>query len=200
MKEPNNLEQVSRLEPDFLGYIFFKGSSRYVGERPDPALFSVPASTIHRVGVFVNEPLKSVRRIIESGRIDMAQLHGSENPEYCKALVNSGIHVIKAMSPDQLLPGNNLEAYNGVVHYFLFDTSGEGHGGTGKKFNWDLLRNYSLPVPFLLSGGIGPDDGASILELDHLGLRGVDVNSRFEDAPGKKNLELLEHFMKEIRK
>lgn len=200
MKDPGNLEQLCKLGPDFVGFIFFKGSPRYVGDFPDKALFSIPGDKISRVGVFVNEPILSVRNIIGSGKVDMVQLHGSEPPEYCKSLVNEGIHLIKVIGPDQLRSIEKLEEYYGVVHYFLFDTAGEGQGGTGKKFDWTLLENYSLPVPFLLSGGIGPGDGISIGELDHLQLRGVDVNSRFEDSPGRKNIPVLEEFMKEIRK
>ena len=198
--DPENLEQVCNLAPDFVGYIFFKGSKRYVGDQPDNALFSIPENRVARVGVFVNEPLLSVKRVFDSGRVDMVQLHGTESPEYCKALVNEGIHVIKAMEPEFLQMDESLKAYYGVVHYFLFDTPGEGYGGTGRKFNWDQLGGYTLPVPFMLSGGIDPADGPAIRELDLLWFHGVDVNSRFETAPGLKNVELLEGFINEIRK
>ena len=114
--------------------------------------------------------------------------------------MNEGVHVIKALGPDQLLTPGSLEEYYGVVHYFLFDAAAQGKGGTGQKFDWDLLSAYALPVPFLLSGGIGPEDGAAIGKVDHLMFRGVDVNSRFEDAPGLKNIEKLEHFIARIRK
>lgn len=200
MKEPDNLEQVCRLDPDFIGYIFFRASARYVGDHPDEALFSLPGDTVSRVGVFVNEPILSVRKMIESGWMDLVQLHGSESPEYCKALVNEGVHVIKAIGPGHLDEMERLEEYYGVVHYFLFDTAGQGSGGTGEKFDWGLLEKYAQPVPFLLSGGIGPGDAPAIRELDHLLLRGVDVNSRFEDAPGRKNIKALKSFIKEIRK
>jgi phosphoribosylanthranilate isomerase len=200
MKEPDNLQEVCGLGPDFVGYIFFRASLRYVGEKPDEALFSIPGDTVSRVGVFVNEPLLSIRNIVESGWVDVVQLHGSETPVYCKALVNEGIHVIKAIGPKHLDAIERLEDYNGVVHYFLFDTAGEGSGGSGEKFDWALLKKYTLPIPFLLSGGIGPGDAFSIRELDHLLLRGVDVNSRFEEAPGRKNISALKGFIKEIRK
>ena len=200
MKEPANLEQVCNLAPDFVGYIFFKGSMRYVGDQPDPVLFSIPRNRVSRVGVFVNEPLLSVRRVMDADWVDMVQLHGTETPEYCKALVNEGIHVIKAIKPGALGNADALKAYYGVVHYFLFDTPGEGHGGTGMKFDWDQLKDYSLPVPYLLSGGIGPTDGPAVRKLDQLWFHGVDVNSRFEISPGHKHIELLEGFIKEIRK
>lgn len=200
MKDPENLEEVCNLSPDFVGYIFFRGSRRYVGDQPDSSLFSIPENRVSRVGVFVNEPFLSVKRIIDSGWVDMVQLHGAESPEYCKALVNEGVHVIKAMDPGVVNKGDTLKSYYGVVHYFLFDTPGEGYGGTGRKFDWDLLSGYTLPVPFLLSGGIGPEDGTAIRKMDLMWFHGVDVNSGFETAPGHKDVELLKEFINEIRK
>lgn len=200
MKEVQNLVDLCQLEPDFVGYIFYRASPRYVGDFPDEALFSSPGDKISRVGVFVNEPILSVRKIIEAGWVDVVQLHGSETPEYCKSLVNEGVHVIKAIGPGHLDTLDRLEEFYGVVHYFLFDTAGEGRGGTGEKFDWTRLEKYKLPVPFLLSGGIGPGDAAAIRKLDHLLLRGVDVNSKFELEAGRKNIKELELFFKAIRK
>jgi len=200
MKEPENLVQVCELGVNFLGYIFFRNSARYVGDKPDEALFNIPRDRVSRVGVFVDEPILSVRSKFESGWLDVAQLHGSESPEYCKSLVNEGIHVVKAIGPEELLAEGSLEDYYGVVHYILFDAAARGRGGTGKKFDWGLLDNYSLPIPFLLSGGIGPEDVEALLEVDHLMYRGIDVNSRFEDAPGLKNIEKLERFIAQIKK
>jgi phosphoribosylanthranilate isomerase len=200
MKDAGNLEEVCILRPDFVGFIFFRSSRRFVGDQPDPVLFAIPDNSIKRVGVFVNEPLMSVKRIVESGWLDMVQLHGNETPDYCKSLVNEGVHVIKALDPEVLGNQDALKAYYGVVHYFLFDTPGKGHGGTGRKFNWDLLEGYSLPVPFLLSGGIGPHDGAAIMNLDQMWFHGVDLNSRFELEPGVKNVKQLGNFIREIRK
>lgn len=199
MKDPANLEAVCRLMPDYVGYIFYRGSRRYVGEQPDPALFSIPSDRVSRVGVFVNEPLLSLKRLIGEGWLDMVQLHGSESPEYCKALVNEGVHVIKSATPDNICWSEFLKEYYGVIHNFLFDSPGTGRGGTGMKFNWNLLDEYSLPVPYLLSGGIGPEDASEIRGMEHLWLHGVDVNSRFELSPGIKDIALLEGFINEIR-
>jgi len=200
MKVPENLEKVCQLEPDLIGYIFYRASRRYVGDRPDPALFRIPENTAARVGVFVNEPLGSVREWAGTGNLDMVQLHGNESPEYCKSLVNEGIHVIKALGSHALEDGNSLRAYYGVVHYLLFDTSGEVYGGGGKKFNWELLDGYDLPVPFLLSGGIRPGDEGAILGLDQMWMRGVDLNSGFETTPGIKDERLLKTFIQQLRK
>ncbi len=200
MKYPSNLEEVCKLAPDYVGFIFFRGSSRYVGDHPDPALFRIPGDHVSRVGVFVNEPLLSVMRIIGNGSLDMVQMHGNETPEYCKALVNEGIHVVKAADPGIMQGADNLKAYYGVVHYFLFDTPDQGHGGTGRKFNWEQLDGYSIPVPYFLSGGIGPGDAPVVRKMDNMWLHGVDVNSRFEVSPGMKNRSLLGDFIEEIRK
>jgi phosphoribosylanthranilate isomerase len=200
MRDPQNLEEVCGLGPDFIGYIFFRGSKRYVGEKPDPVIFEIPENRIQRVGVFVNEPILSVQHLVEKGWLDMVQLHGNESPEYCKALVNEGIYVIKAIHPEFMMDESSLMDYYGVIHYFLFDTPGKGFGGTGLKFNWDLLEQYNVPVPFILSGGIGPEDGKVLRELDHMWLRAVDVNSRFETEPGIKSVSQLKDFMKEIRR
>jgi phosphoribosylanthranilate isomerase len=200
MRDPQNLEEVCGLGPDFIGYIFFRGSKRYVGEKPDPVIFEIPENRIQRVGVFVNEPILSVQHLVEKGWLDMVQLHGNESPEYCKALVNEGIYVIKAIQPEFLKDESSLLDYYGVIHYFLFDTPGKGFGGTGLKFNWDLLEQYNVPVPYILSGGIGPGDGEALRELDHMWLHAVDVNSRFETEPGIKSVSQLKDFMKEIRR
>jgi phosphoribosylanthranilate isomerase len=200
MKYPENLEEVCRLEPDLIGYIFYRASRRFVGDHPDPALFRIPENTATRVGVFVNEPLNLLRKWADTGCLDMVQLHGDESPEYCKSLVNEGIHVIKALGSQVLENSDPLKAYYGVVHYILLDTPGEGYGGTGKKFDWQRLEDYDLPVPFFLSGGIQPGDAEAILSLDQMWMRGVDLNSGFEAGPGLKDLSLLEPFIRQLRK
>jgi phosphoribosylanthranilate isomerase len=198
MKDPYNLEMVCRLRPDYIGYIFFRDSPRFVGEKPDRALFTIPAKSVTRVGVFVNEGLDVVLGIAHSGILDMVQLHGEESPEYCQALVNEGIGVIK--SADAARHDSRLiRSYLGVTSLLLFDTPDSSRGGTGRKFEWGQLDEYGLPVPYLLSGGIGPGDAGTIIELDRGWLHGVDVNSRFEVSPGIKDTGSLEQFINEIR-
>lgn len=194
MRDPDNLERLCSLGPDYVGFIFYPGSKRYVGDRPDPLLFDLIPPEISRVGVFVNEKLATLKRRFEKHRLDMVQLHGHESPEFCREVVDSGIPVIKAVSPDSLL----LD-YAGVVQFFLFDTPGSGWGGTGKKFDWNLVKGRSVPGHFLMSGGIGPEDAAAIRQLRHENFWGVDVNSRFELSPGVKDIRKLEEFMKELK-
>ena len=198
MRDPGNLEEVCGLAPEFVGYIFFSGSKRYVGKDPDPALFSIPAKKAVRVGVFVNESVREVKRMVNAGWLDMVQLHGGESPAYCLDLAKEGIPVMKVLDPS-LLP-RGLKDFTEGIDWFLFDTPGEGFGGTGRKFRWELLKSYSGSVPFMLSGGIGPGDAGLALALDLPSLYGVDVNSRFEIAPGLKDIGLLDSFIREIRK
>jgi phosphoribosylanthranilate isomerase len=206
MVHAENVEAVCALDPDFVGYIFYRGSSRFVGDDPDPALFRIPGARTARVGVFVNEELPEVMKKFNSCTLDLVQLHGSESPEYCGKLVEEGIPVMKVLHPGN---GNSRpdrgdlhpepDRYAGVAHYLLFDSGASGTGGSGEKFEWDLLREVSIPLPFLLGGGIGPEDADALMGVDFPQLYGVDVNSRFETAPGMKDTLLLKRFMDEVR-
>lgn len=198
MRSPENLEQVCSLKPDMVGYIFYEESKRFVGAKPEPALFQIPGPGIRKVGVFVNESLDFVRRSCESGQLHLVQLHGNESTEYCSLLAKEGIPVIKALDVETEVA--TMEAYSEQVHYVLFDTPGQGYGGTGRKFDWDLLKRVPESTPFLLSGGIGPGDAGTVLDIDHEGFHGIDLNSRFELEPGLKDVEALKDFMELIRK
>ena len=200
LKFPHNLEQVCQLAPDLVGYIFYPGSRRFVGERPDPELFRIPEKRSVRVGVFVNEPLNAVRNRVNAGWLDMVQLHGDEPPEYCKSLQDAGVRVIKALGAATLENEEPVEHFYGSVDYILLDTPAEGYGGSGRKFNWDLLDKYNLKIPFLLSGGIRPGDEKDIRALDNAWMAGVDLNSGFETEPGLKNTDLLRDFVNKLRK
>jgi phosphoribosylanthranilate isomerase len=198
MRDPQNLEQLCALGPDYVGFIFYPPSKRYVGNAPDPALFRIPGPAIKKVGVFVDADLRDLRKIIDLYGLDAAQLHGNESVDYCGQLSMTGPEVIKVLDPHTL--DSEIMHYSGVADYLLFDSAGTGSGGTGRKFNWDLLRGFPVQAPFFLSGGIGPDDAGQVRTLAPGGLAGVDVNSRFELAPGIKDIELLKEFFMDIRK
>jgi phosphoribosylanthranilate isomerase len=197
MRDPKNLEELCDLAPEFVGYIFYPKSKRFVGNEPDPALFQIPGPKTKKVGVFVNAETSRVSLAIKNHMLDVVQLHGGESVEYCRRLEGEAI-VIKVLDPNVQQSG--LDEYADVVDYFLFDTPGEGYGGTGRKFDWDLLHEISSPVPFLLSGGIGPADVGDIKGINHKQLMGVDLNSMFELAPGQKDIYKLKEFFLEIRK
>lgn len=198
MLDPLNLEQVCALYPEYIGFIFYQGSKRFVGTSPDPALFEIPGPGIKKVGVFVDEDLNQVRAFINSCKLDAVQLHGGESVAYCRELFLESVEVYKVLDPHA--PYSEIVSYMEVVDHFLFDSAGEGMGGTGKKFDWNLLEDLPPSASFLLSGGIGPQDARLVRDLDLEGLIGVDVNSRFELSPGLKDLEKLKEFVIEIRK
>ena len=197
MRDPENLEQLCALAPEFVGFIFYSRSKRFVGSSPDSALFQIPGPKIKKVGVFVNEEISRVSLAIQKHKLEVVQLHGGESVEYCQRLAGE-VQVLKVLDPYEQQTG--LENYAGAVNFFLFDTPGEGYGGTGRKFDWSLLKEISSPVPFLLSGGIAPGDAGNIRNIDHKQLLGIDLNSRFELAPGQKDIQALEEFILEIRK
>jgi len=198
MREPLNLEQVCALLPEYVGFIFYPRSKRFVGTHPDPALFEIPGPAIKKVGVFVDEELSLVRKTVEIYGLEAVQLHGGESADYCRQLSGETVEVIKAVDPHGPFP--ELERFMEVVDHFLFDSAGAGYGGSGQKFDWKLLEDLPLSASFLLSGGIGPGDADPIRSLHFQGLMGVDINSRFELSPGLKDIARLKKFVIEIRK
>ncbi len=199
MRETNNIRQLVALKPDFIGFILYPGSKRYVGN--EFALeFDIPDKII-RVGVFVNALMDEVIHWVNQLGLQYVQLHGTEPVEYCRELAEMKIRIIKAFGMDELFDFTILNTYNNYCDYFLFDTKSSMHGGSGQKFDWNFITRYNANRPIFLSGGIGPDDVESILMLNKkISLFGVDINSRFEIVPGLKDIKLLRQFIKSIRK
>jgi len=198
IRDPFNLEQLCALDPEYVGFIFYPRSKRFVGAEPDPALFDIPKPAIKKVGVFVDEQLTRVIEAIDLYGLEAVQLHGRESVDYCRKLSTQAVKLIKVLDP--LVSGVKMESYLNVVDFFLFDSGKAGTGGTGQKFDWELLEERPHHFPFFLSGGIGPGDEEMIRSLELPGFRGVDINSRFELSPGLKDIESLKEFFNEIRK
>ena len=196
MKFTQNREEVEKLPVDFLGFIFYPKSKRFVGEGAEPGLFN---SAKTNVGVFVNENAFEILGLTKNFGFEFVQLHGKENPKTCQLLRNQGLKVIKAFNLNDSFKFEKLQEYETAVDFFLFDTKSDLPGGSGKKFNWEILEKYTGKVPFFLSGGIGPDDAEKIKELEHPQLFGIDLNSGFEDEPGIKNIEKLKKFILQIK-
>ena len=196
MKFTENRQEVEKLGVDFLGYIFYAPSKRYIGETPETGLFN---SEKAKVGVFVNENAFEILALAKNLGLDYVQLHGNENPKTCQILKMQGLKIIKAFSVDEKFDFVKTQAFAKVTDFFLFDTKTEQHGGSGKKFDWQILGKYNGHTPFFLSGGIGPEDVESIKNINHPKFTGVDLNSGFEDEPGLKNIEKLKLFMEELR-
>ena len=192
MRDAENIREVEALGIDLMGFIFWPKSSRYVSERP-----AYLPTKCKRVGVFVDEDIETVRRIADDYALDYIQLHGHELADYCAQL--RGFKLIKAFNIATTEDFKQTEPYTGIVDYFLFDTKGKSVGGNGEKFDWSVLSAYDGNTPFLLSGGIGPDD-AEVLTSHFSPLTskkcvGIDLNSRFEIAPGLKDINKLKDFL-----
>jgi phosphoribosylanthranilate isomerase len=192
MREPENIAQVSALRPDYLGFIFYPGSSRFVGDDPTDLFASIPAADgIVRTGVFVDQPTGTILDYARRFQLGAIQLHGSESADTCRVLQENGLEVIKAFGMDADFDLTRLEEYDPVCDFFLFDTRTSGHGGSGQPFDWQILQNYSLDKPFFLSGGLGPENIGDLHKVPGGGLYAVDLNSRFETAPAMKDIEKL---------
>lgn len=196
MKHTANREAVEKLPVDWLGFIFYPQSKRFIGETPEPGLFNTEKQ---KVGVFVDENAFEIMALAKNFGFSMVQLHGKENPQTCRMLKMQGLKIIKAFSVNENFDFETTQSYEKVADFFLFDTKTSLHGGSGQKFEWKLLDKYTGHIPFLLSGGIGPADAEEILKINNPKLTGIDVNSGFEDQPGVKNIEKLEKFIAEIK-
>ena len=192
MREAENIREVEALHPDWMGFIFWPKSKRYVKEIPN----HLPTQ-VKRVGVFVDETIEKVIQTAETYALDLIQLHGHESPEYAAQL--SRWKTIKAFNIADAEDFEQTKVYEGITDYFLFDTKGKSVGGNGEKFDWSVLASYHGETPFLLSGGIGPEDAESVKAFHHPKCIGIDLNSRFEIEPGLKDINKLKEFIKTIR-
>jgi phosphoribosylanthranilate isomerase len=197
LKDPANIMEVSDLNPDFMGFVLYPGSPRYINPEDAAHIIKNIPQSIKKVGVIVNEPIGIALKIAESGAFDFLQLHGNENIEYCYRL-SSRIDIIKTFPVSRSLP-DGMADYQEYCRMFLFDTAGKSHGGGGKQFDHTLLRNYSLDKHFILSGGISPTDSDYLRSMETDNLIGVDLNSRFELKPGIKDAVLLKNFIGKLR-
>ncbi len=199
MKFPENISEISVLQPDLMGFIFYPESKRFVGDnfRKD-ALLHIPES-VKKVGVFVHESYEGIMARYEAYELDVVQLHGNETVQLCQRLSENNIPVIKAIHVDDNFEPEGLSGYQPYCRYFLFDTKTPGFGGSGRTFNWRNLEKYTLETPFLLSGGLGIQNIDEVLQIEHPMLRGVDLNSQLESAPGWKEREVSMAIIQKIR-
>ena len=194
LRDRNNVIEVTELGPDYIGFIFYRRSARYAGDHDLEFLNDL--SGVKKVAVFVNASESEIDNIVERYRFDAVQLHGSEDPEFCGRIREKGIELIKAFGVDQDFDFGQLKAYTTVVDYFLFDTKTIMHGGSGMKFDWDILSKYEEPIPYFISGGIDEHAFQAAKNLSDERLYCIDINSRFEVEPGMKNISLLRSVLK----
>lgn len=201
MKSPDNIFEVSNLGVDYLGFIFYPKSPRYCRDAGKDILHNINGKSIP-VMVSVNMPENELLDTVSEWGFRVVQLHGSESHELCGKLKKRGLEVWKAIQiGDNEVAYNfeNTKLYEGCVDMFLFDTATANHGGSGRRFNWNILENYKGTTPFMLSGGISPGYEAEILKLSHSKLIGIDLNSRFEISPGLKDINLLSEFINNLK-
>jgi phosphoribosylanthranilate isomerase len=190
LREPENIKAVAALAPDYMGFIFYGPSPRFADELDIEPLKQIP-STVEKTAVFVNESSENIGKLIEKYNFNAIQLHGGEGPEFCFSFRNR-VKVFKAFGIGRDFDFTCLAAYIGKVDFFLFDAKADIYGGSGKTFDWSILGRYNLNVRFFLSGGISLENLSEIKNISHPQFYGVDLNSRFEIAPGLKNITQLE--------
>ncbi|MBS4072301.1 MAG: phosphoribosylanthranilate isomerase [Algoriphagus sp.] len=195
MREPDNIRSlISEVNPDWMGLIFYPKSPRYVSDEQAAELKGQP---VKKVGVFVNESESEIQRKVDQFGLSAIQLHGNESIEFVKKLSQkTDAELWKVVSVGDEIDWNSLEDYLPFVSKFLFDTATIAHGGSGKRFDWKVLETYPFDKGFLLSGGLDGQSAEEVLALQQQipQLQGVDLNSKFEDAPGVKNIEKLKNF------
>ena len=199
MRDAQNITEVSALKPDYLGFIFYPKSPRYVGQDWDPNIIAQIPDGITCVGVFVNENIGFIMSTCHKYNIKTVQLHGKETPRFCSQLQRKGYTVFKAFQVDDDTTLDDLLPYQDHCDYFLYDTKSNALGGSGQKFNWAKLNELNVAGPFLLSGGITNADVNEIKSLNLPKLKGVDINSKFELKPALKDIKLLETFMNNMK-
>jgi phosphoribosylanthranilate isomerase len=196
MREAENIREVEALCPDYMGFIFYPPSPRYVGEN-----FSIPedlSDSISRVGVFVNASRDTIMQEVKNHAFSFIQLHGEEPASLCAELQSEGMKVIKVFSIGEEFDFSGLEKYKPHVNYFLFDTKGKFYGGNSETFNWQVLEKYDQEIPFFLSGGLTPDNIQHTSRLHHMNLHALDINSGVEVMPGIKSVPKIEEVLKTV--
>ncbi|HEY9168574.1 MAG TPA: phosphoribosylanthranilate isomerase [Lutibacter sp.] len=190
MRDKENISSLLALKPDYIGFIFYAQSKRFVADIPQ---IEIPSS-VKKVGVFVDETIDKVVEKAMQYNLDFVQLHGNETPEFCAELSTKNIKIIKAFSVDENFDFSAIKSFEKHISLFLFDTKGKNYGGNGIKFDWDLVQNYKGKTPFLLSGGISKNDAIEIKQFKHSAFFGIDINSGFELEPGLKNINEIKKF------
>lgn len=199
MRNSDNIKELLELGPDYMGFIFYEKSSRFVGEELDEDLLKSFPNTVKKVGVFVNATQAYILDKVKKYALDYVQLHGEEMPDFCRNLKFKGVNIIKAFSVDNQFNFGKLLNFKPYCDYFLFDTKGDLKGGNGLTFDWSVLRRYDNDKPFFLAGGIDLENAAQARELAGLKIHSLDVNSKFEISPALKDIEKLSELIKILK-
>lgn len=199
--EIEQLKQLNDLDIDYAGLIFYEQSPRFVLKKLNGREVKESGISKIKVGVFVNATEEEIMKQVDDFGLNMVQLHGDETASFCNR-ISDQLKVIKAFRITDFDANVDwlVKEYDEVCDYYLFDKGSAGlYGGTGKKFNWNLLKEYTIGKPFFLSGGIESNDAEALKKFTHPFFYGIDINSRFETSPGVKNIELIKEFVKELK-
>lgn len=198
MREPQQMKALENMGVDLMGMIFFPKSPRFV-DGEDVCSGCLPKN-IRKVGVFVKADLATVVATVKKYNLSFVQLHGGEDVDFANLVKkHTGVGIIKAVSVSGVDDVKNLpKEWASVADYMLFDYKCVGYGGSGQQFDWAVLEDYKLNLPFLLSGGIGPDDAEAVKKVNHPKFAGVDLNSKFEISPANKDIEKVKEFLSKI--
>lgn len=193
------LSELERLGIDYAGMIFYQGSRRYAGELLAGEKEAIRQLHIRRIGVFVNAGFDEILKAVDDFGLWAVQLHGDETDEFCMELKDriTLIKAIRVQSEEDIR--NGVDLFENACDYFLFDTQTQSYGGSGRQFDWSLLKEAKIEKPFFLSGGIGPEDVDRLRVWLHPFLHAVDVNSRFELEPGVKDMTRIAQFQKQLQ-
>jgi len=178
---------------DALGFIFYKQSKRYIDPEVAKRIISALPPFLTTVGVFVNQDLDEISEIKEMTGIQVAQLHGDETPEFASLLP---LEVIKAIRVKDKSDLDRVAQYSAQA--ILFDTYSDiEYGGTGKSFDWEILKTKPISGDIILSGGLNPDNVLEAIKI--VKPYAVDVSSGVEIAPGKKDHKKIKKFIEAIK-
>ncbi|WP_426477859.1 phosphoribosylanthranilate isomerase [Chryseobacterium sp. CBSDS_008] len=201
LTKPDQIQELISMNVDFLGFIFYKKSPRYVLNHM--SFEEISAINHHgKVGVFVNEEMDEILKIVQQAKLNFVQLHGDESNDFIVELrqkLNPEAGIIKVIRV-----GNNdcdnkekiaqtLSSNLQPVNYYLFDTDSKAFGGTGKQFDWTILNEFEIPLPYFLSGGIS-EENIGNLEVLRQKPFALDINSKFETEPGNKDINRIKKF------
>lgn len=197
MTLPADIARVAALAPSMMGFIFYDKTPRSaIGL--DPRVISALPPAVIPVAVFVDAPGEEILSVVREYGFRVVQLHGAESPALCLSLRRRGLTVIKALHVAAVDDLAAAKAYENAAHIIILDTKTQLHGGSGRKFDWRILQHYSASIPYLLSGGIGPDDIDRIIAHRHPHMLGIDINSRFETSPGVKDIPAITQFINNL--
>ncbi len=200
MRDVENIKALAELKPDFMGFIFYDKSPRFVGngEQLDAESMNALPREVRKVGVFVNATVDTILQNVRKYSLNYVQLHGNETPDFCKNLRLKGVNVIKAFRLDTDFVFSQLHNYKPHVDFFLFDAKGDGYGGNGISFDWSILKKYDNEKPYFLAGGVGLEN---IDELEKIIPKpyALDINSKFELSPAVKDIDKIEMLLDKIR-